>query len=57
MLDVLSGATCAPFNGPGFGLLRMISSFADKGNLDGLQGIVLSALQELKANDVKKFDA
>lgn len=57
MLDVLSGATCAPFNGPGFGLLRMISSFADKGNLDGLQGIVLSALQELKANDVKKSDA
>ncbi|KAL5963770.1 hypothetical protein TSMEX_008502 [Taenia solium] len=51
MLDVLSGATYAPFNGPGFGFLRIISSNADKGNLDGLQGIVITALQELKADN------
>ncbi|KAH9281050.1 hypothetical protein ECG_07401 [Echinococcus granulosus] len=49
MLDVLSGATNAPFNGPGFGFLRMISSNT-KGNLDGLQGIIITALQELKAS-------
>ncbi|KAL5105586.1 hypothetical protein TcWFU_009681 [Taenia crassiceps] len=48
MLDVLSGAACAPFNGPGFGILRMISSNAEKGDLDGLQGIVITALQELR---------
>ncbi|VDK36546.1 unnamed protein product [Taenia asiatica] len=54
MLDVLSGATCAPFNGPGFGFLRIISSNADKGNLDGLQGIVITALQELKADNKER---
>ncbi|VDM35191.1 unnamed protein product [Hydatigera taeniaeformis] len=48
MHDVMSGATCPPFNGPGFGFLRIISSNAGKENLDGLQGIVITALQELK---------
>ncbi|KAM7542768.1 hypothetical protein Aperf_G00000000453 [Anoplocephala perfoliata] len=49
MQDVLSGAACAPFNGPGFGLLRMISS--DDSKVDGLQSILGAALKEVKGED------
>ena len=51
MHDVLSGSACPPFNGPGFGLLRMISSNPNEGTLDRLQGIVIPALQEVKAGE------
>uniref|UniRef100_A0A0R3TQB4 NopRA1 domain-containing protein n=1 Tax=Rodentolepis nana TaxID=102285 RepID=A0A0R3TQB4_RODNA len=61
MQDVLSGMACAPFNGPGFSLLRMISSLpsstcvanssASGLNVDGLQGILREALKETKANE------
>lgn len=49
MQDVLSGAACAPFNGPGFGLLRMVSSNSPKDSkVDDLQGILTTALKEAK---------
>lgn len=59
MQDVLSGVACAPFNGPGFSLLRMLSSLtsstcvdkssANGSNVDGLQGILSEALKGTKA--------
>uniref|UniRef100_A0A0R3SDM4 Nucleoporin NUP188-like protein n=2 Tax=Hymenolepis diminuta TaxID=6216 RepID=A0A0R3SDM4_HYMDI len=61
MQDVLSGVACAPFNGPGFSLLRMLSSLtsstsvanssANDLNVDGLQGILSEALKGAKANE------
>ena len=46
--DVLNGSACPPFNGAGFGLLRMISSNPNEGTLNNLEGIVIAALQEVK---------